>query len=66
MLLRLSQQALDIVAIEQAPFPAAATVERIFHEFVEIAAHVLQRGHREVTLGPIDDSVRNSAAGDLL
>lgn len=63
--LRVGQQLVDVGALVQ-PSPDAGVRLQNDPHLQERAAHVLQGGHREVTLRPVDRRVREYTARDRL
>lgn len=66
MLSGFGQQPFDIAALVEAALAAGLRIEDAAHEFEKLAAHELERGHRKVALGPVDDRGGQQLARDGL
>ena len=60
------EELVDVGPLIETPLTAGLGVDQVAHQGQEIAAHVLEGRHGEITLGPVDDAVRQQAAGQGL
>ena len=66
MFLRLVQQFVHVVGIEQRAITRRLVVQRILDELQAPAAQVLEFRHREIAFRPVDDRIRDHLPGHLL